>query len=547
MPKTLICEAGNHPFTLEDEDIAAYEKFGAEPLPICFPHQHQWRLSFRNDRFLHKRKCDLTGADIVSMYPQDAPYKVYEREAWFSDKWDPMDFGRDFDFSKTFFEQYEQLQKEVPRMALVNVGSINSDYCNSCVYNKNSYLIFGGDRNEDSLYGDVPMYCKSCVDCDWTTYCELCYECRYSERCYGCRFTHNSKNCTDCAFMEDCTGCKNCILCFNLSNKSYCIENKQYSKEEYFAKKSELITGGFEKQQKLYKRFLELRKKRIVKYAHIVNAENSTGDYVINSKNCTNCFEVIGSEDCRDSYTIFINKDCFNADYIGTNSQFNFNSLSTDTAYRNFCSFWSVNSSDTEYSELSISSKNIFGSMGMRHQQYCILNKKYTEKEFWSLRERIIAHMEKTGELNRFFPKRLSTFPYNESTASFFYPLTKEQAIAQGFKWRDEKTQPVPQTYQIPDNIKDVPDAILEQTLACETTGKNFRIIPQELAFYRSQNIPIPRRHSDTRYRDRLALRNPFTIFDRSCGKCGATIKTTYSPDRPEIVYCEKCYLEAVY
>lgn len=541
-----ICEVGNHPFQLSDADISAYAKFGCEPLPICFPHQHQWRLAFRNDRFLHRRKCDLTGASIISMYPQDAPYKVYEREAWFSDKWDPLSYGREFDFSRGFFEQFAQLQREVPRMALVNIGSVNSDFCNSCVYNNNCYLIFGGDRNEDSMYGALPMRCQDCVDCDWTTNCELCYFCAYSEKCYNTRFAFYSKDCSDSAFIEDCIGCSECILSFNLRNKSFCIENKQYSKEEYFEKKRAFLDGSFSTQQKLWKRFLELRAARAVKYAHILNSENVSGDIIANSKNCRECFECIKSEDCRHAWTIFESKDCFNGDYIGTKSSLNFNNLSTDTAYNVKMSYFTVNCSDIEYCEAAVSSKNLFGCVSTRHQEYCILNRKYSKEGFFSLRAKIVEHMKKTGEFGRFFPKSLSTFPYNESTASYFFPRTREQAIAEGFMWKEETNAPQPQIYRIPDNIRDVQDDIFEATLACEGTGKNFKIIPQELAFYRKQGIPIPRRHPDARYSDRLALRNPFTVCERMCQNCGAKILTTYAPERTENVLCEKCYLAEI-
>ncbi|MBI2634143.1 hypothetical protein HYW82_00540 [Candidatus Peregrinibacteria bacterium] len=535
MSQTLTCEVGNHQFELSDADIAEYEKFGFEPLPICFPHQHQWRLSFRNDRFLHRRKCDLTGAEIISMYPQDSIYKIYERETWFSDKWDPLDYGRQFDFSKTFFEQYAGLQLAVPRLALMNIGSENSDYCNSCVYNKNCYLIFGGDRNENSMYGALPMFCKDCVDCDWTTYCELCYFSAYLEKCYGCRFAFHSKDSSNCAFIEDCIGCTECILSFNLRNKSYMIENRQYSKEEYMRKKKEILNGNFQSQQEMWRRFLESRARRTVKFTHVINGENVSGDIILNSKNCLNCFECFGSEDCRECWTILDSKDCFNADYIGHAGAFNFNNLSTDTAYKTSMSFITINSSNIEYCELIFSCKNLFGCVGLRHQEYAILNKKYSKNEFESLRGRIIEHMKRTGEWGRFFPKKLSAFPYNESTGSYFFPRTREEEIA----------APKSQTYIIPDNINNVKDDILNATLVCEVTAKNFRIIPQELAFYRHHKIPIPRHHHDTRYSERLALRNPFRVWERTCAKCGDPIQTSYAPERSEKVLCEKCYLDA--
>jgi len=40
---------------------------------------------------------------------------------------------------------------------------------------------------------------------------------------------------------------------------------------------------------------------------------------------------------------------------------------------------------------------------------------------------------------------------------------------------------------------------------------------------------------------------NPMQIYDRQCDKCGVEIKTSYAPDRPEIIYCEKCYQQEVY
>jgi CxxC-x17-CxxC domain-containing protein len=72
-------------------------------------------------------------------------------------------------------------------------------------------------------------------------------------------------------------------------------------------------------------------------------------------------------------------------------------------------------------------------------------------------------------------------------------------------------------------------------------------IVKQELDFYRKYNLPIPKRHPDQRHEDRVRLKNPRKLFERKCDKCGKDIKTTYSPSRPEIVYCEECYNKEIY
>jgi hypothetical protein len=545
--KNLICEEGNHPFTLTDADLSAYKKFGFEPIPLCSEHQHQLRLTFRNDRFLHRRKCSATGENIISMYDESVPFPVYSRDVWFSDRYDPLAYGRVFDFDKPFFEQFAELNNEVPHLALATIGNINSDYCNMCVYNKNCYLIFGGDRNEDSMFGSLPMYCRNCVDCDWTTNCELCYNCAYSEHCYNSKFVFNSKDCYECAFIDDCIGCNNCILSYGLRNKSYYIENKPYSKDDFLKLRHNFYDGSYKTQSNMLGYFMEMRKKRAVKYANILNCENVSGDIIFNSKNCHECFECIGSEDCRDCYTIFTAKDCFSTDYVGTKSALCFNAISTDTAYRIYNSWWAVESSDIDYSIASNYSKNLFGCVGSKHNEYCILNKQYSREAFDKLKLTIIKHMKRTGEWGRFFPKWMSPFPYNKTTASFFFPMVKDQAIQFGFKWKDEETRATQSQQPLPDNINITSDEITGQALTCELTGKNYRIIPQELEFYRRNLIPVPRRHPDTRYSDRLAMRNSFKLFDRACVKCGAAFRTTYAPDRPEMVYCERCYLASVY
>lgn len=149
-----------------------------------------------------------------------------------------------------------------------------------------------------------------------------------------------------------------------------------------------------------------------------------------------------------------------------------------------------------------------------------------------------------------FFPAHLSPFGYNETVAQDYYPLTKQEALNQGFNWYDEPEstqQHLGVHYAIPENIKDVLDDITKQILTCEATGKPYKIIPQELEFYRKMQLPIPRKCPDQRHKERLALRNPRKLFTRNCSKCRTEMQTTYSPERPETVYCESCYLEHVY
>jgi hypothetical protein len=248
-------------------------------------------------------------------------------------------------------------------------------------------------------------------------------------------------------------------------------------------------------------------------------------------------------------------KDCYDFDIWWENS-----SLVYDT----HCGWWWISNvlfcnivwwwHHNIYCDLFLStSSNCFWCIWLHNnEQYCILNKKYSKDEYEKLVPKIIEHMKKTWEWWEFFPSSISPFWYNETISNEWFPLNKEEAINLGFKWSDyenpfPKVDKIIPANKLPDNISDIPDDILNRAIECEITKKPFKIIKQELEFYRKHNLPIPKRHPDQRHLDRMALRNPRKLFDRKCDKCWVEMKTTYSPDRLEIVYCEECYNKEVY
>jgi hypothetical protein len=160
--------------------------------------------------------------------------------------------------------------------------------------------------------------------------------------------------------------------------------------------------------------------------------------------------------------------------------------------------------------------------------------------------------MRKTGEWGEFFPIEDSPFAYNETIAADEFPLSREEIKKNGWKWEEihdetPKVSRVIPAMKLPDAISAIPDDITNWVIQCETTGRPFRIIRQELEFYRRMGLPVPRLHPEERYRQRVAKRNPHQLWKRNCAKCRKPTETTYAPERPEIVECEECYLKEVY
>jgi hypothetical protein len=157
------------------------------------------------------------------------------------------------------------------------------------------------------------------------------------------------------------------------------------------------------------------------------------------------------------------------------------------------------------------------------------------------------APVEQVCEWGQFFPPWHAPFGYQLTVAHEQYPLKKDEALSRGYLWSGEEVnEGVAQEVSIPDVIDEVSDDVLNQALVCTETGKSYKIIDQELKLYRQLGIPLPDVSHYVRMRRRFGRELPQLLFDRQCMKCSKEIKTAFSSDRPEIVYCEECYLKEV-
>ena len=555
------CQNCKENFIIEPDDSTFYKKIGVPEPTLCPDCRLQRRLAWRNDLTFYNRTCDLCAKKIISLYHSAKKLTVYCNTCWWSDAWDPKSYGRDFDFSRPFFEQFRELQNIVPLPTLFNddgVGSVNCEYTQNTTFAKNCYMGAMTWYSEDMMY----YYCiggpdaRDLVDCmDIFTHAEKLYECIFTERSYNCLYCYFSSGLSDSFFLYDCKGCSDCFMCVNLRQKKYCILNKQYTKEDYqkILQSYRLDTyAGRERAKKEFSDFLLEQPRR---FAHIQNSVDCTGDNIVDSKNVKKSMMAFSSENMRFQWRGMWLKDSYDL-APGGKSEECYEALTADHDYRTFFAIYSLKSQEIEYTENCHSSKHLFGCSAIRHGEYVILNKQYDKKSFDELRTRIIAHMKKTGEYGEFFPASMSHFGYNETVANDYFTLSEAEAKSKGFLWWDhiQKTtgQETLRPDEIPDAIADVPDSILKDVLVCTLCHRNYKIVQNELNFYRKQNIPIPRKCFYCRHAERLALENPMKLWHRQCDctlthprhtyRCENEFETPYSPDRSEIVYCEQCY-----
>jgi hypothetical protein len=488
------CIGCKQTFAVEPEDFEFYAKHDVPAPADCPDCRQKQRIIFRNFKTLYKRNSDLSGKSMVTMYSPESPYVVYAVEEWWSDAWDAKKYARDFDFNRTFFEQFNELTHLVPRLGILNAKCDNSIYSNAAWTSKNCYFVFGSIDNEDCAYGHVVWNCKDSYDNLYIFKSELCYECVDCLGSNKCIYSQECENCVECIGCFDCRGCTDCIGCVGLNQKSYCIFNKQVSKEEYAkflashpVSSRDTVSLVLNEQQKL---------RRTVPQRNFFGyrTENVSGNHVYNARNIVYSFDVKSGEDSKYLFTVRSAKDCQDVSFTGDIENSYFSLTSAGSAYR--FSHWCTDCHDIEYSQHCFSSKNLFGCEGLRNSEYCILNKQYSPEDYKQLRTRIIAHMKKTGEWGNFFPKELSPFAYNESTINEYYPLTKEQALAKGYRWQDNipatTGQETMKSYELPTEPNEYTDALASEILACATCSKNFRLIPREIEFYKNLKLPLP-------------------------------------------------------
>ena len=104
--ETKVCQNCKKDFTIEPDDFNFYQKIKVPPPTFCPDCRFQRRLLFRNNRVFYRRECGMCKKNLLTIYSKDKPYTIYCRECWLSDKWDPLSYGKEHDFSVPFFTQF---------------------------------------------------------------------------------------------------------------------------------------------------------------------------------------------------------------------------------------------------------------------------------------------------------------------------------------------------------------------------------------------------------------------------------------------------------
>jgi hypothetical protein len=573
--ETKNCQNCHKEFQIEPDDFTFYEKIGVPPPTWCPSCRNLRRMLWREERTLYRDICKLCGKAIITVHAPAGPFTVYCRECYKSDKWDPLAYGRDYDFSRPFFPQYRELIEAVPRPALTGNNLVNSEFTHASESVKNCHYVFWSYFSENAENCYALLLSKNAFDCYVVDNSDLVHDSLHCNRLYKVRSGYFSDDCLDSSFIFDCAGCSDCFGCINMRKQKYCLWNEKLSKEEYFERLKYWDMGSYAKLREAKEKFRSLYLSLPHRFAHVVSSQNVTGDIIRDTKNCKTCFSALdGVENCKFLYLGGLGlKDSYDVSGGGDSSELLYEIFGvTGHAARSFFSAGSNNCREIWYSDWVFNSSRTFGCISLKNKQHCILNKQYAKEEYEALVSKIKRHMsempyvDKKGRVysfGEFFPPEFSAYAYNEAFAFPWYPRTKEEVLAEGWQWREPQKRQYQTTVlpkDLPDHVRDAEDSITEEVIGCEHEGAcnqqcttAFRITPNELDFYRRMNVALPRLCPNCRNAERLKWRNNFTLWHRNCmcdkrghfhadKSCPNEFETTFSPEKPEIVYCSDCY-----
>ncbi len=547
---TQSCKKCKKEFSVNNGELRMYRKLNM-PLPKeCFYCRIQHLFAFWTFGKFRKGKSDLSGESLITTLPKKPRYPIYTSREWFSDAWDPLEHGQPYDPTRSFFEQFKEVQEKVPRPHQVGRNNVNCDWCDDVWDCKNCYLSRAMLGSENVLYSYRAFNTKDSIDMTYTYNTQVSYDITYCFKCFNLRHAFNCRDSMDSAFLYDCRNVQNCFMCWNLRNKQYCIENEQYSKEAYFEKLKEYNLGSWKTVEKLREKLTEyIREKAVHRQSFNVRVKNSTGNYLTDCDRCINCFHWESSQECYNCVRGIKVKDCIDMVGSGEAELCGLTNASYPGDYNVKYSSWTQNCRDSEYLDLCIDCEQCFGCVGLRKKKYCILNRQYSKGEYEKLRGQIIASMEREGVYGDFFPYGLAYDGYNLSTAHFYFPEKKEDILVLGGLWNETKGIVVDSisTDELPDSINEVEDDITKQPLLCPKTGHRFNIAPRELEFHRAANIPLPRYHFDYRTRERFKFLTVIVPYSYKCTFCDKDIETYYPPEWGyKRVACMDCYMKEV-
>ncbi|MFH1252872.1 MAG: hypothetical protein V1664_00875 [Candidatus Uhrbacteria bacterium] len=550
------CELMGEKWLLQQTEIDIYKKFNVPP--IKFSPNTIWKQMAYYDcgfQFWWNKHFE-TGKPVLSFHHPASGVRVLPDKEWHA-----KDFSNTFenlDLARPFFEQLRALELRVPLLATFNRVEPENSITLFSFGDRNSYFTFAC-KSERSFFsaGGFGISDSSVV---WLgSNITESHNVLHGQRLHRCRFVRASYDCLNSTFLFDCRNCRNCFGATNRRNGEYLFFNEQLTKDEYEKRLAAIDLGKRSEAEFWQKKFDDLLLSQGIWPENFnVNTEQSSGDYLSNAVRCTECFDSAdnpvdnwhsawmygNSQGCAYGWGLIDNTDV----YMCVSCP---NSSRTKFSYRSF------RLENCEYCLMCTDCQDCFGCIGLKNKKFCILNKQYTEEEYFKYLDEIKMELLNRGEYGHYLPVSLATTYVPEGGAVIYCGAILAELEKIGglvFDPNDESatgidrlTSTPRQRSEIPDSIDDLTDDWIGVPIFDEQAKRTFSFLKPELDHYRALRIAPPNTHFIRRLNE-VAMSGQQSVFEkRACAECQKEITVTGCQQYPNRrVFCHGCYLKFI-
>jgi hypothetical protein len=554
-PGERVCDLTGEKWVMEQKEIDEYRRFNVPPSKLSQNTRWKWQAYFDVGYQFWWNKHPETGERLLSFHHPATGVKVLPDKEWYDR--DFADIFEDHDSEKPFFNQMKVLLQRAPLRAtfdavppensisLFSFGDRNSYFTFACQSARCYYIIGAMNVEDSSLIFLATDISKS-------------HAVIHSSRIYNCRHLRESFDCMDSAFIFDCRNCKNCFGASNKRNKEYIWFNQQLTKVEWEAKYAEVDLGKRSEVEKYNQMFETMLADNTIWPENFnEGSEDSVGDYLQASTRCKNCFDSVkGAVDNywsawmygspQDNTLCWGAINCSNC-YVCVSSP--------ESSYLKFC-YRSTRCEDSEYLYGCIDCRNCFGCISLKKKEFCILNKQYSEEEYWSKLDQIKCQMLDKGQYGEYFPTTFSTSYVPECGAYLYAGADPEDIEKLGGNVFDPNEynatgleevdlSQAKSTDDIPDSIQDVGDEWAGKLIYDKDVNRTFAMLKPEIEHYRELNIAPPAEHFILRVKNISSLGQKAQLVNSTCQSCSKEVLVSVNKKYPNRkIYCKKCYLE---
>jgi hypothetical protein len=382
------------------------------------------------------------------------------------------------------------------------------------------------------------------------------YHVIHCERMYNCQYVRESKDCLNSLFLFDCRNCEFVFGGSNLRNKKYIWFNEQLSQAEWERRRAEVNTASRSAMKPYLEQFERLILDAVWPENFNVKAESCVGEYLTNCEDSKYVFYADGG--ARNNFWIawLIGRAEHNA-FVADPAHSRDTYCSTALANCHGCKFgvYSSRCKDIEYCLECFDCEYCFGCIGLRKKKFCILNKQYTEEEYWAKVDQIKCAMLDRGEYAEGVPSKFNLGWFPESGAAKYYESTPEFGAKIGAYQFDPESngaygdelmmaREVRDVSQIPDDAKDL-DGWAGVALFDPAFNRRYSLLAPEIALYQKLKIAPPNTHFISRVLAYIRLGNAPVYFDTTCANCSKQVTIAKNPTYTKRkIYCSECYLK---